>query len=149
MRTSYWLVLIAGVGVAGCKGGDDRDERPANSASMTGHRDSGGMGGMPMRAQMMSGMRAHMDSMAGMSPQQMQAMMARHQEMMSQMMDGMGANMRGMNMPGSPEWNALTDSVKQDLAALPGLNGQRLSTRMRAHADRVRRLIDAHEQMMK
>jgi hypothetical protein len=31
----------------------------------------------------------------------MQAMMARHQEMMSRMMDGMGADMRGMNMPGA------------------------------------------------
>ena len=65
------------------------------------------------------------------------------------MMDEMGADMRGMNMPESPEWTALTDSVKQDLAELPGLSGQQLSSRMRAHADRMRRLITSHEQMMK
>jgi hypothetical protein len=98
--------------------------------------------------QMMSGMRAHMDSTMRMSPQQMQAMMAMHQGMMSQMMDGMGADMRGMRMSGTPEWTALTDSVKQDLAELPNLKGQALSTRMRAHADRVRRLIELHEKMM-
>ena len=45
------------------------------------------------------------------------------------------------------EWSALTDSVKQ--AELPSLKGQALSARMRAHADRVRRLIAAHEQIMK
>jgi hypothetical protein len=63
-------------------------------------------------------------------------------------MDGMGADMRGMRMSGTPEWTALTDSVKQDLAELPNLKGQALSTRMRAHADRVRRLIELHEKMM-
>jgi hypothetical protein len=141
MGTSHWALLVGALAVAGCNRGGDRGGRPADSAGTAGHMDSGGMAGMRMQG--------HMDSMARLSPQQMQAMMARHQEMMSQMMDGMGADMRGMNMPGSPEWNALTDSVKQDLAELPNLKGQPLSTRMRAHADRVRRLIASHEQMMK
>jgi hypothetical protein len=150
MGRSHWALLLGALMVAGCKGGGDRAGRSADTAGMMGHMDSGGMGGRPMQGmQMMSGMRAHMDSMTGMSPQQMQAMMARHQAMMSQMMDGMGADMRGMKMPGSPEWTALTDSVKQDLAELPGLSGQQLSKRMRAHAERVRRLITSHEQMMK
>jgi hypothetical protein len=143
-------MLVGALAVAGCKGSGDRAARPADSAATAGHADSGAHPGMPMPGmERMSGMQAHMDSMARQSPQQMQEMMARHQELMSQMMDRMGADMRGMNMPGSPEWTALTDSVKQDLAELPGLSGQRLSTRMRAHADRVRRLIASHEQMMK
>jgi hypothetical protein len=98
--------------------------------------------------QMMAGMRAHLDSMIQRSPQQMQTMMGMHQEMMSRMMDGMGADMRGMKMSGSPEWNALTDSVKQDLAELPNLEGQALSARMRAHGERVRRLMAMHQKMM-
>lgn len=150
MGMSHWAMLVGVLAAAGCSGGGDRAGRPADSAGMAGHMDSGGMAGMPMQGMpMMSGMRAHMDSMKGMSPEQMQAMMPRHQAMMSQMMDRMGADMRGMNMPGSPEWTALTDSVKQDLAELPGLSGRQLSARMRAHADRVRRLITSHEQMMK
>jgi hypothetical protein len=98
--------------------------------------------------QMTSGMRAHMDSIMRMSPQQMQAMMAMHQAMMSQMMDQMGADMRGMRMSGTAAWNALTDSVKRDLAELPDLKGQALASRMRVHADRVKRLIAMHEEMM-
>jgi hypothetical protein len=67
---------------------------------------------------------------------------------MSQMMDGMGSDMRGMKMSATPEWTALTDSVKEDLAELSNLKGQALSARMQAHADRVRRLLAMHEQMM-
>jgi hypothetical protein len=57
--------------------------------------------------------------------------------------------MRQMKMSESKEWSALTDSVKQDLAELPSLKGQSLSTRMRAHAGQVQRLMKAHDQMMK
>jgi hypothetical protein len=142
MKRSHWAMVVGAVALGGCGGGGERTERSRDTGGMMGHMDSGGM-------QMMPQMRAHMDSMMRMSPQQMNAMMARHQGMMSQMMDRMGADMRGMQMSGSSEWNALTDSVKQDLADLPNLKGQELSTRMRAHADRVNRLIAMHEQMMK
>jgi hypothetical protein len=130
MGTSYWAPLIGALVVEGCNGGGDRADRGADSAGMMGHMDSGdmGMGGM-QGMQMMAGMRAHMDSMIQRSPQQMQTMMGMHQETMSRMMDGMGADMRGMKMSGSPEWNALTGSVKPDLAELPNLDGQALSAR--------------------
>jgi hypothetical protein len=95
----------------------------------------------------MSMIPAHMDSMMRMNPNQMSGMMAQHERLMSQMMDQMGSEMRQMKMAETPEWSALTDSVKQDLADLPSLKGQALSTRMRAHADRVQRLMRAHEQM--
>ena len=75
--------------------------------------------------------------------------MAAHDQMMSQMMDRMGADMRSMNMTGDAKWNGLVDSVKADPADLPGLQGKELSTRMKAHADRVRRLISMHEGMAK
>jgi hypothetical protein len=151
MRTSHWALLIGALAVGGCNGGGDRAERDADSAGMMGHMDSGSMemGGMNMRGMlMMAGMRAHMDSMMRMSPQQMQAMMTAHQERMSRMMDGMGADMRSMRMSGSPHWNALTDSVKRDLAELSNLAGQALSARMRAHRERVSRLMAMHEKMM-
>jgi len=157
---SYRLLLVGALALAGCGGGRERAEQSRETGGMMGHMDSGGMGmgrmdsggmgmgnmqGMPM----MSGMRTHMDSMMRMSPQQMQAMMAAHQGMMSQVMDGMGADMRNMKMSGTPEWNALADSVKQDLAELPSLTGQKLQARMRAHGKRVQRLMEMHKQMMK
>lgn len=160
MRMSHWALLVGGLALAGCGRRGDRAEATRDTGGMMGRMDSGGMGmahtdsgGMGMgnmqRMTMMSGMRAHMDSMMQMSPQQMQAMMAMHQQMMSRMMDGMGADMRNMKMSGTPEWSALTDSVKQDLADLPSLKGQQLSARMRAHTDRVKRLIAMHEKTMK
>lgn len=156
---SYWLLLVGALALAGCGGGRERAAQSRDTGGMTGQMDSGGMGmgrmdsggrgmgnmqGMPM----MSGMRAHMDSMMRMSPQQMQAMMAAHQGMMSQMMDRMGADMRNMKMAADPKWNALGDSVKQDLAELPSLKGQELAAGMRTHAGRVKRLIAMHQKMM-
>jgi hypothetical protein len=149
---SYCALLVAALALAGCGRGGDRADATRDTGGVMGRMDSGGMamGDMPMQGmQMMSNMRAHMDSMIRMSPQQMEAMMARHEQMMSQMMDQMGGEMRQMKMSETPEWSALTDSVKQDLAELPGLKGRALSTRMRAHTDRVQRLITAHEGMMK
>jgi hypothetical protein len=159
MRMSHWAVLVGATAIAACGGGGDHAGQPHDSAGMMGHMDSGGMGhmdsvgmsmgGMRMPSMdMMPRMRAHMDSMTGMSPQQMQGMMAAHERTMSQMMDAMGADMRGMNMSATPEWSSLMDSVKQDLAELPGLKGQELSARMRGHTDRAKRLMAMHEQMM-
>lgn len=149
MRISLSVFVLGGLAIAGCGREGERTAR-SDTSGMMGQMDSSAMTGMHMPGMaMMAQMRAHTDSIAGMSPQQMQAMMARHQAMMSQMLDRMGADMRAMKMSSSPEWTALTDSVKQDLAELPDLKGPALSTRMRAHADRVRRLIADHEQMMK
>lgn len=159
MVIAHWAVLLGTLTVAGCGDGGNKaqptrdksglmDQMDSGATGM-GHRDSartgmGNMQGMPM----MSNMRAHMDSMMRMSPQQMQAMMSGHEQMMSRMMDGMGADMRGMNMSGTPEWSALSDSVKRDLADLPQLEGQELSRRVRSHSERVKRLLAMHEQMM-
>jgi hypothetical protein len=142
------------VALAGCGGKDAGEQQPAggppdsvagmgmDSMGMSGHTGMKGMTMMPM-------MRAHMDSMMRMSPTQMSGMMAAHERMMSQMMDRMGADMRGMNMSGDTAWNALADSVRADLADLPALSGRELEQRMRAHASRVNRLLDSHEAMMK
>jgi hypothetical protein len=144
------LQLVAIVGLlapAGCSkpkdtpAADSHGGMAMHSVRMKGMPGMGSSGMMPM-------MQAHTDSMMRMSPEQMSGIMASHERMMSQMMDQMGTEMRQMKMAETPEWSALTDSVKQDLAELPSLKGQALSARMQAHADRVRRLMAAHEQMM-
>jgi hypothetical protein len=110
--------------------------------------DKSGMQSMGDMMAMMSGMRAHMDAMTRLSPERMKAMMADHDRMMAQMMDRMGADMRGMNKTGDREWNALSDSVRRDLAELPRLEGTGLMIRMRAHSERVNRLLGMHERML-
>jgi hypothetical protein len=155
MRPMLWVLSVAMVALAACKGKDQSAEQaqPAGQQGMSGmNMDSMPMGGDHMgmgSSNAMPMMRAHMDSMMGMSPEQMSGMMAAHEQMMSQMMDRMGADMRGMNMSGDAKWNALTDSVKADLADLPGVHGKELSARMKAHTARVQRLIAMHEGMMK
>jgi hypothetical protein len=151
MKPIYGLLIVAGLTVTACgKKPDDArvpaDQRADSGAGMGEHR------GMQMKGNMqtmMPMMQTHMDSMMRMSAGQMSQMMASHERMMSEMMDGMGSEMRAMQMTGDPKWNALSDSVKQDLAELPGLSGQALSSRMREHAGRARRLMMMHERMMK
>jgi hypothetical protein len=148
------ILVVSGVALAGCGGTDGGEQRPASQPrdSMAGMgMDSMGAGGR-MGMEGMSTMpmvRAHMDSMMRMSPEQMSRMMAGHDRMMSQMMDRMGADMRAMGMSGDTAWNALADSVRADLAELPALSGRELEQRMRAHASRVNRLLDSHEAMMR
>jgi hypothetical protein len=155
MRSTLWILSVSAIALAGCKGA----ERPEERAQPNGQQQTGGMsmdsmqmGGNHMGmggSDMMPMMRAHMDSMTRMSPGQMSSMMAAHDQMMSQMMDRMGSDMRNMKMSGDAKWNALVDSVKADLADLPGLQGKELSTRMKAHAERVERLLAMHEGMLK
>jgi hypothetical protein len=148
MKALHMRMIVALLASAACN--KPKEAPPADShAGMT--MASGPMEGMPGMGSsgMMPMMQAHTDSMMRMSPERMSGMMASHERMMSQMMDQMGTEMRQMKMSETPESSALTDSVKQDLAELPGLKGQALSGRMRAHAGRVQRLIAAHEGMMK
>ena len=108
-----------------------------------------GMQGMSMRSDsMMPMMRAHLDSMAAVPPQFVGSMMATHEAMASQMLDAMGADMTAMGMKPDPAWTALTDSIKRDLADLPALSGRALEQRVKAHTDRMRRLMSMHDSMM-
>jgi hypothetical protein len=150
MRSMRSVLVLAGMALAGCGSGDAG--KPAASGGIGGaSTDSTGVGGRMGMAgmSMLPMMREHMDSLTRMTPAHMSQMLATHERMMSQMMDYMGQDMRGMNMGGNAEWTALSDSVRRDLADLPGLEGTALSERMEAHDGRVRRLLAAHESMMR
>ena len=141
MRTRYWELSLAIGMLAAC--GNKSEAPPAADSA-------GAMGGMAMQGmQMMPGMLAHLDSMAAMPLEGMAAMMAGHQDLASRMMDAMGADMRGMNMPPDSAWTALSDSLRRDLAEMPGLSGGPLGLRMEAHIARMRRMMAMHRGMMK
>ena len=93
-------------------------------------------------------MRVHLDSIGSLQSTQMVTMMPAHQALASQMMDAMGADMRGRNMQPDAAWTALADSVRHDLTDLPGLSGEGLTTRMQAHVARMQRMMGMHEGMM-
>jgi hypothetical protein len=159
-----WMMLAGALWLAACTGRPVGDKSRGTGSRAPGSEtgmmstqglDSGGMpmGGMPMGGMLgtglMTAMRSQMDSIAGMSPAQMQARMAAHGALASRMMDAMGADIRRSHMTPGAGWSALSDSVRQDLAELPALSGAALGTRMRAHLDRMRRLMGQHESMMK
>ncbi len=108
-----------------------------------------GMQGMGMRSDsLMPMVRAHLDSLAALSPQFATGMLSTHEAMASRMLDAMGADMTAMGMTPDRPWTALTDSVKRDLADLPAVSGRALDARLKAHIGRMRRLMAMHESMM-
>lgn len=147
MTTLRWLLLIGLAGAGAC--GKRADTAKASDAPQMGAMPMGNMA-MDMKSMPMMGMmQAHMDSMSRLSPEQMRAMMNAHQSLTSQMLDAMGTDMTAMHMAPDSAWSALSDSVRRDLADLPGLSGQALKARMEAHAERTRRLMAMHQAMMK
>lgn len=82
-----------------------------------------------------------LDSLGYWSPQHMQGIWGMHTRISTQMIDAMVANMQAVGSTPGRSWLALRDSVRADLAALPGLQGDALRARILAHADRMYRLV--------
>ena len=144
----HFLAAIGIVTLAGCAERPTPDAQdPGGPPGREGTSAKGMSTDMPGMA-MMAAMRVHMDSMRQAPPERMKTMMAAHQEMASGMLDAMGSDMRMMSMPGDSGWTALSDSVRRDLAELPDLSGQRLLTGIKAHLERMQRLMARHETMM-
>lgn len=145
MRVMHGVLAGAAIMLAACGKKPEAAQAPAADTART-------MGGMQMPVQGMqivAMMPAHLDSLATMAPTQMTAMMAAHEVLASRMMDAMGADMRGMNIESDSAWTALGDSLRRDLAELPGLSDGSLTTRMQAHIGRMRRMMAMHEGMMR
>jgi hypothetical protein len=144
MRGMQMTVAVALVALVAC--GKTQEVAKAPSADSVGM-----MAGAPMAMrgmQMFPMMGAHLDSLGLMTPPQMIAAMASHQALATQMMDGMGADMRGTNITADAGWTALSDSVGKDLAELPALSSSVLQIRMQAHIGRMRRMMTMHQGMM-
>ncbi|MGH7567500.1 MAG: hypothetical protein ACREL9_00810 [Gemmatimonadales bacterium] len=136
--------LVAVLVLAACG-----EKKSAQQQAVPGMGDMPAMQGMTMHSDsLMPMMRAHLDSMGTMPAQFAAAMLAQHDAMASRMLDAMGADMMGMGMKPDPAWTALTDSIRRDLADLPVLSGRTLDARLRAHVERMRRLMSQHEQMI-
>ena len=144
MRIRYWIGGLALAGLLACG-----EKRPEQQGAMPGMGGTAGMQDMMMKSDsLMPAMRAHLDSVGGMSGTSLPGMLAPHDAMTSQMLDAMGGDMAMMGMQPDSTWADLADSVKRDLADLPSLSGHALTTRVQAHIGRVRRLLDMHATMM-
>ena len=93
-------------------------------------------------------MRTHIRMMQSATPEQMKSMLPSHRQTVANMLSRMNAEMRSMNMPSDPAWNATVDSIRQDLIRMPDMSGKELKAMMPAHEARVMRLLDMHERML-
>ena len=105
------------------------------------------MGGM-MGSAMTDSMQSHMRMMEGVTGDQMKAMLPAHRQMVANMLSQMNADMRKMNIGGDARWNALADSIRQDLTRMPDITRAQLKSFMPQHGARVMRLMDMHRSMM-
>lgn len=123
----------------------DSTKATADSSAM---KDMPGMAGMIMSDSMMAQMHAHMQMMDTASAAGLQAMLPMHRQMVANVLSGMTADMRSMNMTGDAAWTATSDSVRQDLVRMPDMTPEELKRATAAHHARVMRLMDLHRKMM-
>lgn len=147
MRKAFAVAALALVAACG-KTADQADTTAAATTDTGAMAGMGGVGGMASGA-MMDSMSAHMRGMDTASAASLQGMVAMHRQMAANMVAQMNTEMRSMNMPASPGWTALMDSVRQDLVRLPDVSGQQLKTLTTAHYGRLTRLMQQHRDMMK
>ena len=128
---------------------------PAAMLDSTFMQTPGMAGSMMGSGALMAQMRQHMMKMQEAHADTGQAAKARHQ-MGVQILAQMEKDMVAAKLPGDPGWSALLDSVRQDMAAMPGMRGGMMrgqgrgmmSGPMTAHRDRMMRLMDLYEKRM-
>jgi hypothetical protein len=148
MNRTLISVMVAALALGGCRG----EKKATDSRAMPGMDTMSGMaemGHMKMRADsLMPAMQLHLDSLASAPAFQLAVLMTAHEALASQMLDAMGGDMTAMGMKTDSAWQALSDSVRRDLADLPALGGALLEQLMHAHVARMRRLLVMHKTMM-
>lgn len=135
---------------------DSTTARGVTAGRAAGAGDTGGMQGMGNMKEMagmesgamMQQMQAQMRAMMGASADRQMDMLPMHRQMVANMLAQMNAEMRRMNVAGDPAWNATVDSVRQDLVRMRVMSPAELQRFMRAHQQRVMRLMAMHQRMM-
>lgn len=153
MRGKKAVVMIVFVAAA-CNGGAREEELAQDTvaaASTPGMEGMQGMQGMEMGGgpDMMQEMQAHMQMMEGAQGDSLRHHAAMQRQMAGNMLAQMNRDMQQMNMAADPKWNALVDSVRQDLSGMPEWSTQEMQSAMSAHMSRMRRLMEIHSGMMK
>ena len=139
------------VSVVACGGAEEeasvQEDAEAVAEPTGGMQGMPGMGGMQGDG-MMQQMQARMETMMGVRPDSMMAMMPEHRQMAANLLAQMNRDMQQMNMPGDEAWTAAVDSLRQDLSRMPDMSVQELQEWMPGHNARLTRLMEMHRSMM-
>ena len=92
--------------------------------------------------------REHPDSAAVRARHSIRELMSAYQEVAAHSLSMMEADRIAQGLQADSGWIALADSVRQDLAELPGPSGERPGAGMRARTERMRRLMAMHQSTM-
>lgn len=95
---------------------------------------------------MMEEMRATMRAMQTLSADSLHSAMPMHRQMASDMLAQMNMETSDRKMPADARWSGLMDSLRQDLARMPGMSAGELATLMPAHHGRLTRLMNLHHE---
>lgn len=72
-----------------------------------------------------------------------------HRQMVANMIGQMNKETHDMNMTTDAQWNATVDSLRDDLKRMPEMSAQEMHAFMPAHHERMMRLMNMHNTMMK
>ena len=148
----FLIPALAVAAAAGCAPTNDRSADSATRKPVAALDTGMPMQSMPARAvgsgAMVEQMRVHLQAMRAMNADSMRMGLPMHREMTDGMMAQMTREMMQMKMPADPRWSALMDSVHQDLARMPGMNGSDLEKTMAEHRARLTRLMEMHHRML-
>lgn len=136
--------------------GGAEEEAPVQEDTEAVAEPTGGMQGMPGMGgmqgdgmmQQMQHLEARMETMMGVRPDSMMAMMPEHRQMAANMLAQMNRDMQQMNMPGDEAWTATVDSLRQDLSRMPEMSVREIQEWMPGHNARMTRLMEMHRSMM-
>ena len=142
-------VLMFAVLLAACEGGEQATPTADTVAAADTHA-AHGAGGMVMPSgAMMEQMRSRLRAEERISGDSLRASLPAHRQQAANLVAQLNKEMRDMNMAADAAWQALTDSVRQDLARLPDVGAAELGQVMPGHRARLDRLMTMHETMMR
>jgi hypothetical protein len=140
------LVSIWALGACGGDAGSDADEGAAadNAAqpAPSGIESTVGAAGRAQNTVMIAEMRSHLNVLQAAGGDEMVAMVSEHRQRVENLISQLDAQHAA-----DARWTALADSVRQDLGRMQGMPALELEVLIDANVDRVRRLIEMHEQM--
>ena len=141
--------IAAALLVVSCRSEQEKSAMDTSSMMMDSTmKGMAGMHGDSAMRDMMTRMQGHMGMMDTASAATIQAMHPMHRQMLDSALTSMNDEMRRRNMTTTPEWTSLTDSLRQDLDRMAGMGANEIPAFMRAHRDRMMRLIQMHRTMM-
>jgi hypothetical protein len=142
------LVLISLLALGACggdAGSDAADGGAGDSAAQpapSGLESTVGAAGRAENTIRIAEMRSHLNVLQAAGGDEMAAMVSEHRQRVENLVSQLGAQHAA-----DARWSALADSIRQDLGRMQGMPALELEVLIDANVERVRRLIEMHEQM--